>query len=265
MNENCAIARDLMPQVIGRVASDESQAYVEKHVVTCEPCAQFFRDMRKNIPDVDECKEKEAEPSFKAAMSQLHKTIVWKRFKAVLFAVLIILLGYVVYQFVFLNTNWGIMPLNTYKVAIYKGIDNAAYGATHFLKNYPATGPALDFENNNEIMYIYWQCAIIPVETDNLPQPNPQYGIFLTMTPDGSLSWDGTHVIKEIRQGTKNNYITVYRAGDEITEIDPAVEEYLRREDTLADTMQAAQQMEEDAQDELWSATNAAKSRSKKH
>lgn len=183
---------------------------------------------------------KEAEPSFKAVMPQMHKTIVWKRFKAGLFAVLFVLIGYGLYHLLYLNTYLGVMPLTAYKVTIYQGIDHAAYGATHFLKNYPATGPALDFEDNDEIMYMYWQCAIIPVEMDNLPQPNPQYGVFLRMMPDGSLSLDGTNVIKEIRQGTKNDFITVYRTGDEVMQIDPAVEKYIRRDDAMADKMQMA-------------------------
>jgi hypothetical protein len=238
MTDNCDIARDLMPLVIDHVASEGSQAYVENHVAGCEPCAQVFTDMKKNIPELEE----KPELSFKTAMSQVRQTIEWKRLKtallAVLFTLITLLVGFGVYRFLFVYTGIRTLPMDTYNVTVYKDSDHTAYVATSFLKNYAVNGSMLDFEDNDEIMYVYWQCAIIPVETDHLYMPNPQYGITLTVMADGSLTFDGQTVIREIRQGTKDNYITVYQQGDEIAPIDPAVEKYFQSEEAIEEALQ---------------------------
>ena len=47
---SCGVARDLMPLVIDDACSADSREAVERHMADCEPCAQYFQEMIKEIP-----------------------------------------------------------------------------------------------------------------------------------------------------------------------------------------------------------------------
>ena len=78
--------------------------------------------------------------------------------------------------------------------------------------------------------------------------PNPQYGVRMMLDMDNTLMLGPDATIREIRQGTKDDYVTVYRAGDFIAPLDPAVEEYFRIENNYVDRLDEARQMQQDAE-----------------
>jgi hypothetical protein len=255
MNEECSIARDLMPQVIDQVASPESRAFVERHTAGCEPCAQVYADMLGEPQPAQNGGSAAEALSFKAAVSSLRKTLGWKRLRTALLAtaltLALVIAGYAGYTYLFESPYHRAMPMDAYEVNLYQGSDGTIYGATHFLKNYAGSGPDIEVTENGEIVYLFWYCAIIPVEKERLPQPNPQYGVRLSMTADGALTLGDGTAIREIRQGTPSDYVVVYRAGDAIPPLDPATDEYLRMEEAYFEQIDEAQQMDFDAQTEF--------------
>lgn len=255
MNKDCAVARDLMPLVIDRVASGESRAFVEEHIAACAPCAQVYADMQNEIRAIESSREGNEAPSFQAAVSQLRKTMGWRRLRtAVLAAVLTIALviaGYGGYYYLIeysTYTDVRALPLASYTVSVYQGSDGTAYGATAFLKNYNANVPMILLEDGGATLYIYWSAPILLTEKSRVAYPNPQYGVQMTTTEDGGLTLDGDTVLQEIRQGKPDDYIVVYRAGDAIPPLDPATDAYFQLQTTYFNQLDEAQQMREDAE-----------------
>jgi len=242
MNKDCAIARDLMPAVIDGVASAESAAFVQAHTAACDACAQVYADMQNEIRTLESARGAAADGSFKAAMAQLKKTMGWKRIKtallAVVLTVVLIVAGYGGYYYLCVYstyTDTRMLPLDAYTVGVYQGTDGTAYGATTFLKSYRTNGPMiLTEEDGGTILYIYWTAPVILIEQKQLVMPNPQYGVHMMMTEDGSLTLDGETVIREIRQGKPDDYIVVYRAGDAIPALDPVVDQYYQSQEACA-------------------------------
>jgi hypothetical protein len=236
MNKDCAIARDLMPSVIDGVASGESRAFVEAHVAACAECAQVYADMKSEIQAVETGKDTAAAISFQTAMAQLRKTMGWRRIKtaalAVLLTLALLIAGKGIQYYLYDYSNGRIMPMDAYQISVYQGSGGTAYGTTHFLKFYAANGPMIAVEDDGEILYIYWKTTIIQKELERIPYPNPQYGVHMILTADGNLSLDGSTVIREIRQGTEDHYVTVYRAGDDIPAVDPVVDTYFQNQET---------------------------------
>ena len=234
MNKDCAIARDLMPSVIDGVASGESRAFVEEHAAACESCARVYVDMQSKIKAVETETATDTTVSFKTAMAQLRRTMGWRRLKSALLAVVVtfvlITAGYCGHYYLFKYSCGRILPMDAYEVRIYQGSDGTAYGATHFRKNYIVNGPMITVADNGKILYISWRTTIIERELTHMSLPNPQYGIHLKTTANGDLLL-GDAVIEEIRQGTPDDYITVYRAGDVIPPLDSVTDEYFLMED----------------------------------
>ncbi len=252
MTKDCAIARDLMPPVIDQIASDESRAFVEQHVAACEPCAQVYADMQSEIQTVTPGAAADSALSFKAAMGQLRKTMGWRRLKTTVLAVVLVFAlligGYGGYYYLCVYsayTDVRALPLDVYKVSVYRGSNGVAYGATSFSKYYTTNGSMILREDDGDILYIYWTAPYILIERSRTPFPNPQYGIRMTITQDGNLTFGDT-VIQEIRQGKPDDYRVVYRAGDELEPMDPVVDEYLQKEQTYFNQYMEAQQENEE-------------------
>lgn len=59
MKHDCNVARDLMPLCIDGAASEESQQYVDEHVAECGECADFFAQIRAELPTNVDTQEQE--------------------------------------------------------------------------------------------------------------------------------------------------------------------------------------------------------------
>ena len=215
---------DLLPQGTDRAALGVRETCVELSDAVCEPCDRGFADTQSEQP----VSEANVKPAPETGMRKPRGCGLWKRHRAsilaVLFALAVPLAGLGMYHLLCVDTHLRVLPLDAYTVTFYRGSDGLAYGATRFPKLYRVTGPVLTTEDQDQILYVYWQSTLLPIEASNAYMPNPQYGITMMTMPDGSLSLDGKTALLEIRQGTKEHYITVYQKGDALTPIDPAAE-----------------------------------------
>lgn len=78
MKNECNVVRDLMPLCIDGVASGDSQQLVEAHRAACPSCAEIYRQMQQELPDVDEKRDESAmEHAAKAARTKRKIRALW--------------------------------------------------------------------------------------------------------------------------------------------------------------------------------------------
>lgn len=249
MDKDCAIARDLMPQVIDNVSSDESKAFVETHVAGCEPCTQVYTDMQAEFTGA-ETPENSGEPvSFKTAMSQLKKTMGWKRIRvatvAALITAVVLLLVYTGYFFLFVQGQYA-LPNDDYQLHLFQSEDNSVYVIPRFLKQINFSGVSSSFDKEHGIITVHWKSPRIPTGKEIIPRWYPDYVMRLTLTDEGILKF-GDMTVQEVRQGTKDDYVVVYRTGDAIPPLDPTFAAYIQQRDLYFAKIDAANDAAEEA------------------
>ena len=62
MKKNCSIIRDLLPNYIENLVSEDTKQYINRHIEKCEECKQILKDMKvDNFEEFASALEKEAE------------------------------------------------------------------------------------------------------------------------------------------------------------------------------------------------------------
>jgi len=234
-NNECNVARDLMPLVIDQVASEESRMLVEAHVYGCEPCAQVYTDMQAKTPEKDDTAE---DNSFSAAMRQLRRTVGWQRMKLIVLCTVIIpamlVVGYLSYVEIFMSVTRS-MPLHWYHVNLSRtedGIVLASVGNAEGWYNYSISGGMEPLYTG--IVYISLDCSLIPIKSSKFSK-EPEYTGYTEMRwKDGKCLYPDVedksviHPVTEIRKGTKSEYEVIYKEGDDIPPCPAALENDLR-------------------------------------
>ncbi|HPJ01304.1 MAG TPA: zf-HC2 domain-containing protein [Candidatus Limiplasma sp.] len=249
MDKNCSIARDLMPQVIDQVASEASTAFVTDHTAGCEPCAQVFADMRGDIQGAQAQGDGMPIP-FQSAISQLKKTMVWKRTRIAIIAALItagvFLLGSTCYFFLFVEGGHA-LPNEDYELHLFQSENKSVYVIPKFLKTISSHGVSSSFDDETGIIYVHWMSALIPTGQDIAPRWYPDYIMRFTLTDDNTLVYGDDFIVQEVRQGNKDNYVVAYRAGDAIPLMPPAIDDYIQNQDAYRAQMDAASEAMDEA------------------
>lgn len=236
MNNECNVARDLMPLVIDKVASEESSALVEAHVADCSDCAQVYTDMQVKVPENKDIAE---EVSFAAAMRQLRRTVGWRRIKVIILCAVIapamLVAGYLAYVHLFLDISRP-MPLDWYSVNLSRtkdGIVLASIDNTEGWSNYSYSEGGMG-PNYSGIIYLSFDCPIFPTRKFS---ENPRYTSYVDLRwKDGKCLYPDIedesvmHPVREIRKGTESNYEVLYKEGDEIPFCPRALDDYIQVE-----------------------------------
>ena len=222
-NNDCNVARDLMPLVIDQVASEESRALVETHFADCEPCAQVFTDMQAKVPEKGDAAE---DNSFSAAMRQLRRTVGWRRLKVFVSSVIIMLILLVVgkwcNQFFLVEYNRD-MPLDWYNMTLSRTKDGSGIITWDFLKTNGSH--EMRVETTSGIIVLGSQCPYI---APKLEKGRTRRGFPLRLGirwKDGvgfvfERAWSQENttdaVVKEIRMGTEDDYKILYQQGGDV-------------------------------------------------
>ena len=103
----CAVVRDLLPNYIEKLTSDETNLDIEEHLSGCEPCTKVYEEMKAEVPSDGVLTEAKNLSKF------LRKTKVVSALKTCLMVMLI--LGIVVNVIVDLAVNqritWSIFVI----------------------------------------------------------------------------------------------------------------------------------------------------------
>lgn len=54
MRMNCAIVKDLLPLYVEDLTSDSSNQFIEEHIVNCDECMDYLKNIKRDIPTVEE-------------------------------------------------------------------------------------------------------------------------------------------------------------------------------------------------------------------
>ena len=114
MKKNCAIVRDLLPNYIENLVSDETKSYIDNHISDCNDCKETLKLMKENNNDVEKIINNIEE---KAEIKLIKKIKTRKLIiKIITIILLIIFLSYAVYFAV------RFIPINSVRAKSYNKI-----------------------------------------------------------------------------------------------------------------------------------------------
>lgn len=92
MKRKCSLIRDLLPNYIENLVSEETKQYVNNHIMRCEECKQILKDMEgDNIDEITNALEKEAETRIiKIIKKQKKRKFIFKAIAIILLFVLFV-------------------------------------------------------------------------------------------------------------------------------------------------------------------------------
>lgn len=207
-----------MPLVLDRAASDESRKLVESHMTSCDECRKQYNAMKADLPkevrSVYEAEQKQLMDAFKATKRK-------RRQRRVLFFGLALVLCFVA-------TFGGLFAYHQLYENSSVPIDNALYTVNLYQLadgriNVTLTMADVAFNHmSQQSSYIegiqYVTLCTTPMHSTSKAS-STKYNIMHLDQGEGKT-------LKEIRQGTPNNYIVVWKEGDVIPAASQEMEAY---------------------------------------
>ncbi|MDR0897049.1 MAG: zf-HC2 domain-containing protein [Oscillospiraceae bacterium] len=236
--EQCGIARDLMPLVIDGVAGEASRQLVEAHLADCPDCRRVMEDMSAEIKARGGATSEKDEKFIRFCL-KLRRGLSWKRALKVIPVVLVAVFGIAYLQYRLTIPDIPYIPtafaigtnVQDYLLLAYTS-DGRESGITYrggipdeagiaYLTPltsgwswlWRGTGPD-ESVIIGEYRFIDGQLmreTYLPVDPEELKKHS---------TPEGKVNWDAVEQeillveVKELRLGTPEKYIVAYRAGD---------------------------------------------------
>ena len=225
----CNVVRDLMPLVLDRVASEESREMVETHIGSCEECRKQYDTMKADLPEVTRMEYEEEQKQFADALKAVRKTRLKRRLRLIAIAALACLAAVLIGLFAYDALFWKMtVPVDNqyYSLSICetKSGQYVITADTARLDFNTMTATEDAFIDGRDIVYIRFMAA--PIHTP-------------ASAGSGIEKWelmiienDGEDPVDEIRQGTPDNYITIWKRGDPIPAASEEMERYYALEKT---------------------------------
>ena len=222
----CNVIRDIMPLVLDRAASDESRELVEEHIRSCEECRKQYDAMKAELPEETRAEYEEEQKQFTEALKTVRKTKLKRRFRLISLAALICLIaalaGSFAYYSLFLKSSApvdnSLYSLSMCKLADGHFVLTVDTGRINFSTDTHLTEVVAD---GKDILYLLLQAP--PIHAAGLPEGSRSVK-WAVMTGD-----DSEETVDEIRQGTPQDYIVIWKKGDPV----PAASEEMERYYTL--------------------------------
>lgn len=223
----CNVVRDLMPLVLDRAASDESRELVEDHISSCGECRKQYDAMKADLPEETRAEYEEEQKQFVDALQAVRKTRLKRRIRWIALAALICMAA-------------ALAGLFTYDALFWKmsvPVDNSLYSLSMCETKdgrYVVTVDAgrIDFntvtdsedvfDNGRDITYLRFKTT--PVHPSSGSGPVEAKWDIMIIEGNGEIELD------ELRQGTPDNYITVWKKGDPLPPASEGMERYLALE-----------------------------------
>lgn len=220
MKRDCEMARDLMPLCVDGVASEGSQEFVAAHAASCKECAEVYRQMREALRSEQSPAQARAENDQAAFRIRRHLRARTMRN---------VLLGLVIGLIIAACGLWGYnriaviwsrpMATDRYEMGAYSRPD----GSLILVLRAPGSNGYSSWveEDGGSILYVAAHQPALPgrkVAGD---------GVWLFLDyPGKPLSR-----FDEIRQGTPDNYRTVWTRGEDAPACSGEFEAYLRNQE----------------------------------
>lgn len=98
--EECNIVKDLLPQYMEDLLSDESKTFVSKHLENCNSCKNYYEKMKSNLESEEKQEELDEEVEINFLKKLKKSTKLWKK---ILLMILIIFA--IIGSFIFIKYN----------------------------------------------------------------------------------------------------------------------------------------------------------------
>lgn len=206
IKNDCNIVRDLMPLVQDHVASEESREMLETHIATCEKCRKQYENMKATIPEESRKEYEEEQQDFVDALKAIRMRKRKRTAKLLLLVFSVVLVAVFGAGFLFSRINREVIPIDNSKYTItLSGLKNGMIAATIDLQEdvrvNGITGETVPGEK--QIGYIYLS---VSSGQNGQEWKNIDKNVF--------TFWLESDPPDEIRQGTAQNYITIWKKGD---------------------------------------------------
>ena len=221
----CNIVQDLIPLVIDRAASGESRELVETHIFTCEDCKKTYQSMKAALPEpvraVYECEQQK----YVDALRNVRK----KRLKRRILSVCLVSLICMIAAFGGLYAHDRLFGQHI------EAVDNSLYSLSlSRLKdgNIVVTADRFDISfdtttcmkqvpvDNRDVCYLYYAAASMHGNSTSGEQSSPARKVMFV------LGDNENQLIYEIRQGTPDHYITIWKEGEPIPDASEQLESW---------------------------------------
>lgn len=224
-NNECNVVHDLIPLVIDRVASDESRELVETHISACENCRKKYEAMKADLPEAVRTEYECEQQKFVDALRNVRKKRLKRRILSICLAALICMVaafgGLFAYDRLF-HQHTVAVDNSLYSLSLSRLKDGSiVITADQFGISFNTSTYANEqLENGKYICYMYFAAA--PIHwNDNYVDPNRR-----TKDEMFVLHSDDSQPVHEIRQGTPEDYVTVWTEGEPIADASEQMERY---------------------------------------
>jgi len=235
----CNLIRDLMPLVLDRAASDESREAVETHIISCEECRKQYDEMKADLPEGTRAEYEEEQKQFTDALKAVRKKKIRRRIRTIALAALACMAAVLIGLFAYDALFWKMtVPVDNryYSLSMCETKDGKyiiTADATQLDFDTMTTSESA-FIDGRDIEYIRFMAA--PVHTP------ASAGSGLKKWDIMIMENDGEDPVDEIRQGTPDNYITIWKEGDPIPAASEEMERYYALERAYAQWFDALPQ-----------------------
>ena len=239
---DCNMIRDLMPLVLDRVASNESRDAVETHIISCEECRKQYNAMKSALPEKNRMEFDEEQKQFTDALKAVRKKKLRRRICTIALTALACMAAVLIGLFAYDALFWKMtVPVDNqyYSLSICEtksGQYIITADATRLDFN-TMTASEDAFIDGRDIVYIRFMSA--PIHTPASSGSETEKSAIMVMENDGE------DPIEEIRQGTPDNYITIWKKGDPIPAASEEMEKYYALERAYEQWFDALPQSED--------------------
>lgn len=216
----CNVVRDLMPLVLDRVASDESRALVEEHMGSCEECRKQYEEMKADMPEETRAEYEAEQRDIVRTLKQMKRQKKTRRILRVVLPVVISLAvligGMTLYGWLW---QWDTVPLEN--DLYHLNLVQMKTGKIEVIaERFDSVNSSVMFEGRTEDgkynLYLRFRVPLIHSTEKKLE--NRRKGSLMSIEIDPQID--------EIRQGSPENYKTIWKKGDPIPEASEEMEAY---------------------------------------
>lgn len=219
----CNVVQDLIPLVIDRVASEESRELVETHISVCEDCRKKYEAMKDDLPEAVRTEYECEQQKFVDALRNVRKARLKRSILSICLAAFICMAatfaGIFAYDELF---NQHTVPVDNslYALSLSRLKDGSIVVSSdesriHFNRTVHYKVMQEDGQN---VYYVYCSAAPINANHNSGDLYRPTDVVLLVLRSDDNPA------IHEIRQGTPENYVTVWTEGEPIDDASERVE-----------------------------------------
>jgi len=238
----CNVARDLMPLVLDRAASDESRELVEDHIAACPDCRKQYDVMKADLPEETRAEYEEEQKQFVDALKAVRKTKLKRRARRIALAALICMVAALAGLFAYDALFWKMtVPVDNslYSLSMCETKDGryvVVVDAGRIDFN-TMTESEDAFVDGRDIQYLCFKTTPIHPSSGSGPVEK-KWDIMI-------MENDGEETIDELRQGTPASYVTVWKKGEPVSPASEEMERYLALEKAYREWFESLSQAEE--------------------